>query len=297
VLLQFHACIPDKNRMMETTSLKLAQRSWAIAKGIGIDRDGYCRDTNANLFQKPSESSRSELERGDGNELGKPGLRGKIQALHSSAALACNFFDYWRTQDLDPLARAFGISAKLCGLEFEKKYPTGVGRTAPNLDVVLFGADGMVFAIESKFTEWTSRSKNKNWLSPRYFPEGRALWSQSNLPGCQSLADDLHSGQEPFKILDAAQLLKHMLGLGHSCKRWKLICLWYRPLNAIADLHASELEKFTERIGADAEKFKALTYQTLFSLLSVSCKEKHAGWKTYMDERYFHRIPSAMPGG
>jgi hypothetical protein len=30
------------------------------------------------------------------SELGENGGRGKIQALHSSSALVCNFFDYWR---------------------------------------------------------------------------------------------------------------------------------------------------------------------------------------------------------
>jgi hypothetical protein len=275
--------------------LKAAQKRWAASKGIEIDKDGYCRETNANLFQPLSDSSRFDLTRGDGNELGMPGDRGKIQAVHSSSALACNFFEYWRGRDLEPLARALNIPARLCGLAFEQKYPTGVGRAAANLDVALFGDGGTVFAIESKFTEWTSGSRNKNLFSPRYFPEGRALWGQHNLAGCQALAEDLHSGQSKFEILDAAQLLKHMLGLAHSCKRWRLLCLWYKPSDPTADQHESELESFAKHIGADAENFRAISYQVLFARLSIACKEKHAEWRAYMKERYFLQIHDPMP--
>ncbi len=43
-----------------------------------------------------------------GSELGENGGRGKIQTLHSSSAIVCNFFDYWRAGDLKPLAEALG---------------------------------------------------------------------------------------------------------------------------------------------------------------------------------------------
>lgn len=137
-----------------------------------------------------SACSRRDLAGGDGSELGKGGGRGKIQALHSSAALACNFFDYWRGRDLGLLSRALGISVRLCAVAFEQKFPTRLGGIAPNLDVVLYGCDGSLFAVESKFTEPFTKSKTKCFLKPpdlrqggehssglRRWPVAQAAWN------------------------------------------------------------------------------------------------------------------------
>jgi hypothetical protein len=42
-------------------------------------------------------------------------------------------------------------------------------------------------------------------------------------------------------VLDVAQLLKHMLGLGRSCQRWTLCCLWFEFAGPIAEHHCKEL--------------------------------------------------------
>lgn len=275
--------------------VKSRQRAWAGSRGIEIDKDGYCYDRNANFYEPLSACSCRELESGDGSELGKAGRRGKIQALHSSAALACNFFDYWRGRDLGPLAQSLDIPTRLCGLALEQKFATGLGRIAPNLDVVLYGCDGTVFAIESKFTESFARSKNKCFLKPKYFPEAHGLWKDAGLPGCQTLAEDLHNGRERFELLDAAQLLKHMLGLSLSGQPWKLTCLWYGPSGPMADLHAKELATFSERIGSDSTRFATLTYQDLFERMSIAVKDEHNAWRSYMWERYFCSTSNPKP--
>jgi hypothetical protein len=196
------------------------------------------------LFEPLSACSRRDIVAGDGGEFGEGDARGKIQALHSSAALACNVFDYWRGRDLAILARGLGLSTRLCGLAFEQKFPTKLGGIAPNLDVVFFACDGSVVAVESKFTEPFVKSKAKSFLKPKYFPLDRGLWRDAGLLGCQKVAEDLRDGQVRFEALDAAQLLKHMLGLALSGHSWTLICLWYDAGGSSSERHLEELGAF-----------------------------------------------------
>ena len=268
-------------------SSESAQQAWATDRGIEIDADGYCCRYDANLFEPLSACSRRDLTAGDGSELGREGARGKIQALHSSAALACNFFDYWRGRDLGPLRQSLDLPTRLCGLEFEQKVPTRLGGIAPNLDVMLYGCDGSVFAVESKFTEPFVKAKHKSFLKPKYFPEGQGLWRDAGLLGCQTLAESLREGRVRFELLDAAQLLKHMLGLGRSGHSWTLICLWYGAGESLSDRYADELAMFSRLIGSDSDRFVAMTYQALFDRLANLVGSEHDGWKSYLQTRYF----------
>ncbi len=90
-------------QMSELDIIKTGQREWAGRNGLKVDADGYCISVEGNIFGGLSLDARREFESGDGAELGKDGKRGKIQALHSSSALACNWFDYWRDKNLEPL--------------------------------------------------------------------------------------------------------------------------------------------------------------------------------------------------
>jgi hypothetical protein len=173
----------------------------------------------------------------DGTELGIVGGRGKIQALHSSSALACNWFDYWRGRNLEPLSRAFAVPARFSTLEFEQEFPTRLGGIGPNLDVLLRG-DGATLAIESKFTEPYTTSKTKTFLKSKYFPDKEGLWTEVGLPGCQVIAEMLRTGQHKFNVLDVAQLLKHMLALSRKFgTSYSLCCLWFEVPGALATQH------------------------------------------------------------
>lgn len=173
-------------------------------------------------------------------------------------------------------------------MAFEQKFPTRLGGIAPNLDVVLYGCDGSLVAIESKFTEPFTKSKTRCYLKPKYFPANRGLWADAGLPGCQVLAEHLRDGAVKFELLDAAQLLKHMLGLALSGQAWTLTCLWYGPEGSSSDLHARELTSFSERIGSDSAKFAALTYQVLFERILSLAGDNHEGWRSYLRRRYFN---------
>jgi hypothetical protein len=99
------------------------QRAWATRNGRWFDEDGYCACADDNVFRGLSLGARQDFENGDRAELGKNGRRGKIQALHSSSALACNWFDYWRGRDLQPLSQAFGVTAGFSKLAVGTEVP------------------------------------------------------------------------------------------------------------------------------------------------------------------------------
>ncbi len=264
--------------------LKETQQSWAGARGLVFDAHGYCESCNANLFEPLTSCSLRDIASGDGAEFGSGSAKGKIQALHSSTALVCNVFDYWRGRNLAVLQKALDLSVRLCGLAFEQKFPTGAGGRA-NLDVVLYGCDGTILAIESKFTEPFKRSKNKCFLKPKYFPSNRSLWKDAGLSGCQAVADSLRNGLLRFETLDAAQLLKHMLGLGRSGSSWTLMCIWYAPGGQLSNLHSEELAAFSRALGVDSPKFRTTTYQDLFQSLALGPED--ADYAAYLQARYF----------
>jgi hypothetical protein len=294
-------------------TIKMQQLAWAGAVGVSPDPHGYCANVEQNVFRALSPFATSELLAGDGGELGENGKRCKAQALHSSAILACNFFDYWRGRDLSMLATVFG-TGELCGMRFEAKFPTGLRGTSPNIDVVLYEWSGAILAIESKFTEPCHASSTKGYLKPKYF-DTPDMWARVGLKGCQALANELRENPGQFKVLDAAQLLKHMLGLatntqahdetcasGHLSaarskaisrrartkhKNWRLCCLWYRAGGPQGDLHAAELDRFIEQIGSDKARFAALTYQEAFGQLHALLGPEHSAYQQYLRSRYF----------
>lgn len=282
--------------MSETTSqsLRNQQKAWASSHNIPFDPDGYCLELNDNLFFPLSRCSRRDFESGDGSELDRGGGRSKLQALHSSSALVCNFFDYWRGRDLCFVGRALGLGTPPCGMLFEHKYPTGLRGTSPNLDVVFTLWDGEVFAIESKFTEPYSRSLKKGHLKDAYFPVGTGLWTDNGLPGCQRLAENLRKGSLDFQLLDVAQLLKHMLGLAKNEKSWRLLYLWYNTADEVAKAHEEEIVAFVESIGADERRFSEMSYQELFSRVAPELTGEHDAYRKYLAERYFSQALSKM---
>lgn len=266
------------------------QREWARGAGVATDAQGYCATLEANLFQPLSPATRREFEAGDGGELGAGGKRAKMQALHSSAALACNVFDPWRGRDLAPLARALG-TAELGSLAFEQRFPTGLAGNPPNLDVVLREVSGCAHAIEAKFTEPFRQRAVGAAFRPSYFA-GARLWAERGLPGCQGLAERLRSEPLGFAFLDAPQLLKHMLGLATNEVRWQLWLLWFDPGGEAGDRTRAEIGRFVDRVEGDAERFSSVTYQELFERMLPIAREVDSAWCSYVGSRYFEPKPT-----
>jgi hypothetical protein len=268
-------------------SIKARQQAWAKREGHVLDGDGYCGCADDNVYQRRlSDAARKDFTDGGGKELGRDGERGKFQATHSSSALACNWFDYWRERDLGVLADAFGVPQPFVTLRLEKHVPTGMRGADANLDVLLTTAGGSLFAIESKFTEPYTPSATKNVLKPQYFALGKTRWTDVGLPGCQAVAAQLHAGRHKYAALDVAQLLKHMLALARTGNRWTLCCLWYEVPGPAADAHRADLQKFAADIGSDAVHFMALTYQELFARMERVVGTEHSGYMQYLRDRY-----------
>jgi restriction endonuclease-like protein len=266
--------------------IKARQRLWAERTGRSLNDNGYCGCADDNIFQGLSEAARQNFKDGGGRELGEPPVPGKIQAVHSSSALACNWFDYWRERDFDVLSTAFDVPDPFVTLRLEVHVPTGMRGADANLDVLLTTANGSLFAIESKFSEPYAPSPAKSVLKPQYFAQGKSRWTDLGLPGCQSVAEQLRAGQHQFAVLDVAQLLKHMLALARTGKRWTLCCLWYEVAGAVADAHRADLRTFAAQIGDDATHFTALTYQELFARMTQAAGAEHADYMNYLRDRY-----------
>lgn len=260
-------------------------KDWAQREKLDVDQ-GYCRDAAQNVPWLNPET-RAELIAADGGEFTVKGKGAKIAALHSSSALAVNVFDYWRHRDKGALAQALGFPQAIAtSVEFERKFPTGVGPRSPNLDVVLTLQDGSLLAVESKFSEWTG-APGRTSLRQAYFPSGRALWTEDGLPGTQRVAEMYLT--EDFHHLDVPQLLKHMLGLAHSCQQqpWTLILLWHRCDQELGSRMDNEIGRFVELLGPDRRHFSSMTYQEFWGGLAPSIRLEHADYSSYVEDRYF----------
>ncbi len=267
--------------------IRAAQLAWANAASVALDKDGYCLELKANLFQPLSACTRRDLESGNGAELGSAGARGKLQAVHSSSALACNVFDFWRGRDLEPLGVALGLPERPCSMRLEGQFKTGLRGTPPNLDVVFCGVAGTTSAIECKFAEPYAKAKSKNRFKDKYFESGAKLWAHHGLHAAQGLAESLQAGQMAFTYLDAAQLLKHCLGLAHNADKWTLAYLWYDIGGDEGEAHRSEAGRFAEALAADGGRVVALTYQDFFARLAPTLPGNASEYRRYLETRYF----------
>ena len=267
------------------TIVRGRQRDWAHRRDLSIDTAGYTESLDENLFVPLSPESRAEFAEGGGNELGESGERGKMQALHSSSALACNVFEYWRGRDSCALANALGVDEGIVSISFERKFPTGLRGNPPNLDVVLVAPSGLVTAIECKFLE--PYGPHGPPFKDKYFETEPGLWEAAGFPRCQALAERLYSDELNYYWLYAEQLLKHVLGLDRLQEQWALVYLWYEVQGATSDEHAAEAEAFASIAVSDGIDFRALSYQSLFRALKASGSDTEGAYLTYLGERYF----------
>jgi hypothetical protein len=281
--------------------IKSKQIQWARNRGLSLigsegsrGRPAYTQELALNLFSPLEESSRKSFDYGNGNEIVSNSTKpGKMQAVHSSSALAVNVFQYWeQIRQVPVIASACGfcrmgnkISEKII---FEEKFPIkGIGGIPPNIDVVIHNSEKSVFkrfAIECKFSE-AYRSSGQRGLKSAYF-EKEDLWQ--DIPELHNYAITINPRDAINRHLDAAQLIKHILGLKsvYTKSNFKLLYLWYDVLGKEGADHQEEIDAFTEIAKSDGIHFSSLTYQELIIRLANEHRNENTDYVKYLTERY-----------
>ena len=250
---------PGIRKDVRQRALSALRKAFQVAgPGTDLDAHGYTASFADNLVSSvESVDFEEDLGQGSGNEL-----VGKFRAVHSSSALAVNCFGPFKRR-LSEL-RICG-SAGFTSLLFEKKCPTGLQGTPPNLDVVI-ERPGCVVAIESKCTEYLSKHTAR--FSVSY--ETRILDARRESAWFREMLR-LLKAPRTYRWLDTAQLIKHALGLMHCYddRRVTLLYLYWEPLNAfehpIFEEHRRETAAFAERVAGSDLAFEAITYNDLWS--------------------------------
>jgi len=263
------------------------QLDWAKTQGLTFDERGYLSSYEENLYQPLNQKTKVEFDLGSGSEL-KDSLRSpaKMRALHSSSALAVNFFDTWVTTDITPLINVLDLDVEDMSIRFEGQYPTGLPGNPPNLDVILESSNGLLVGVESKFTEWLSpKSRNKLPFKDKYFPQGVGVWEKVGLVQTQKLADKMQNQSLFFRYLDAAQLMKHALGLAtHHRDKFRLLYIYFDDEGTEGAEHKNEITIFSNHLKGELG-FCAYTYQHLILALQKN-SEVSDTYIDYLSARY-----------
>ncbi|MEX0406031.1 hypothetical protein ABGN05_10185 [Aquibium sp. LZ166] len=220
----------------------------------------------------------ARLKAAPGNEIDS----GKFASPESSAALAVNFFGWFCLRGdtfpgfpgLPALDRPVRVDVERC-----LRFPWSGGRH-PWLDAVI-ETPKLLIGVESKRYE-PFRTKAVPTLSEAY---RRRVWGD-RMAGFEAVRDGLMDGSMRFDRLDAAQLVKHALGLRtQAAKSGKLPTLVYlhaEPTHwpdgrAISsELHAAhrnEIADFAQRVDGDEVSFVSVSYASLLAYLAASPDE------------------------
>jgi hypothetical protein len=281
--------------------IKSKQQNWASRKGIKLvggnipdkGEKNYLYNLTDNLFEPLSKESLDCYNSGDGNETKDSKTRlAKMKALHSSSAIVINLFQYWQERDVSPIVYACKLCSKSKNnftneIKFEEKFEISGDKSqfpfSPNIDIVIKDSQSFVYAIESKFTE-PYREKPKG-IKLKYI-DNLSFWN--GLPGLYELAKEICPDNNKFQYLDAAQLLKHILGLKkkHHKNGFHLLYLWYDVIGKNGFEHREEIEQFAEIAKGDNIKFSHITYQEVIIKLTQEFYVGNEEYCNYLTNRY-----------
>ncbi len=226
---------------------------------------GYTRSPEENLVPGVTrEDFWDDLTEGNGNELlDSPRAPAKFCAAYSSSALVVNTFGPFRHSPGNlTLAGQNGFSK----LQFEQRCPTPLRGTPPNLDFMAAGSKILV-AVESKFLE-TLRARKAAEFKESYHSVIQT-WAE---PAWQDPYRALLDDPMKFTYLDAAQLVKHYLGIRHTFRDCRVdqvfLYLFWEPTNAEDILeygkHRQEVELFSREVEESEIRFVALSYSQIW---------------------------------
>lgn len=310
--------------------IKSKQQNWAKRQGFELvggtipdkGEKNYLYNLTDNLFEPLSDENLIYYASGDGNETKDGKIRlAKMKALHSSSALVVNMFQYWQSKENIPLLYACGLSSKKsskpsCMIEnigsdfpkvipivrdplkykikFEERFEISKDKTlfphSPNIDIVI-ETELSDIAIESKFTEPYGGRKHEG-LKQKYMDDV-SFWE--GLPNLYELAKEISLDNNKFQYLDAAQLIKYILGLKKRCEKqnlkrkirgFRLMYLWYDVIGEDGLKHRKEIEQFAKIVRRDNIKFSHTTYQEVIMKLSKEYYRGNEVYCNYMTNRY-----------
>ncbi|HVX99287.1 MAG TPA: hypothetical protein VHA55_05800 [Pseudorhodoplanes sp.] len=215
---------------------------------------------------------------------GAPGKEiesGKLASRESSAALVANAFGYFlgRATKLPLLPGCADLGApandEALDLEVLVRFPWSGGRH-PCLDAIIETETALI-GVESKRFE-PFRPRKMPSLSEAYW---RPLWGEA-MRGYEAIRDGLGDETLRFEKLDAAQLVKHALGLRTAIhtntttlgKRPVLFYVYAEPATwpdgkAIVatdlQIHRAEIARFAAAVAGDEVRFASASYRELLA--------------------------------
>jgi hypothetical protein len=152
-------------------------------------------------------------------------------------------------------------------LHFERKCSIGIPGNPPNLDVLLV-REGEIVGIESKCTEHLGLQRAS--FRPPY-----AHAIQDASPSWRRVYDRLKEHPSVYKHLNAAQIVKHYLGLKNTFKDEDitLLYLFWEPTDwedeAAFCVHRREVDEFAASVSDDRLRFVAQSYNELLAGWSI----------------------------
>jgi Restriction Endonuclease associating with ARP len=240
------------------------------------DRDGRLSELSQLILRTIGDATLvrclEDVARGDGRELewtvapdGQP-RPPSLHSVFSSCCAALNTFGPWR---LDPQTLDLVGQNGFDELRLEEKLRVFRGGRAPNLDSVLWDGQRLV-AVESKLCEHLAPGHPAHLKESyhRVAPVAHESWAK--------LFALLTQEPHHFTYLDAAQLVRHYLGIrtqiaakrSHARKTATLVYLYWEPTNAESHLaclaHRREVEELRNLVDDPAIPFVALSHRELW---------------------------------
>lgn len=206
-----------------------------------------------------------------GSAAGKELESGKFLSEQSSSALAVNVFAWFQPQpEMLPWFPFLGDlgHATAVDVECEARFPWSGGRH-PWLDAMAVTGQHLI-GIESKRFEPFRDSKLASFADT--YLERRSLWPVTMETWFAAL-EALKRKPRHFRFLDAAQLIKHGLGIERTAARQSLLPVLVYIFAEPAELagkpispsdirsHRAEAAEFAEMIGAGPVRFAAFSYR------------------------------------
>jgi hypothetical protein len=257
-------------QVLDRARARLLEAVRATKPSAFFDASGYASCLEDNLITGITRSQfETDFRAGAGRELS-----GKMRAAHSSAALVVNTFAPWRARPAQITIGGFG---GFRSLRFEAVYPTGLGGTPPHLDVAAEGA--CTLAVEAKLAEYLTPKDAEFSTAYDTIDDSRRIspWF--------SLIAILRANPASYRYLDAAQLVKHALGLIRGCPQVALMYLFWEPANwrefPEFGQHREEVAHLQAAVAGATPALHTMTYAQLWEeWLAGDCQEwipEHVG--------------------